>query len=103
MRQIIGPVRPSFRLTLNTDGKRHPVTNFLTICVLCLGLTAFVTGFIVRAHLLASCAGVLGFFGGLYVQYISATTAQRSLIIVGIVTSFVGLALGLAHGGFTID
>lgn len=101
MRQVIGQVRPFSRFTLNTDGKRHPLTNFLAICVLCLGIAAFVTGFIVRAHLLASCAGLLGFLGGLYAQYISSTTAQRSVIVVGIVTSFVGLALGLAHGGFS--
>ncbi|WP_239089756.1 hypothetical protein [Sphaerimonospora thailandensis] len=92
--------RPSPRFTLNTDGGRHPLTNFLTVATLMLGIMAFVTGFIVDSHIVASWVGALGFWGGLYVQYISVTTAQRCLIIAGVVTSFVGMALGVAHGGF---
>jgi hypothetical protein len=37
---------------------------------------------------------------GLYSQYVSVTTPQRSLNIMGLVASFVGVALGIAHGGF---
>ncbi|WP_370023725.1 hypothetical protein [Planotetraspora sp. GP83] len=89
-----------FHFTLNTDGRRHPKENALAICTLVVGLVAFVTGFVVSAHVIASCLGAIGFCGGLYAQYVSSTTAQRSLIIVGVVASFVGVALGIAHGGF---
>jgi hypothetical protein len=88
------------RLTLNTDGRRHPIENVLTISTIVLGLLAFVTGFIVSAHPVASWAGVFGFVIGLIAQYVSATTAERALNIVGIVGSFVGAALGIYHGGF---
>ncbi|ETK35096.1 hypothetical protein GCM10009530_58240 [Microbispora corallina] len=101
MRHVIGTGRSlSFRLTLNTDGRPHPLENAMTIATLALGLVAFVTGFVVRAHVVAAWTGAIGFWGGLYAQYVSSTTAQRSLIIVGVVGSFVGVALGIAHGGF---
>jgi hypothetical protein len=51
-------------------------------------------------HAIASWMGVVGFVGGLYSQYISATTPERTLNIVGIVGSFVGVAFGIHHGGF---
>ncbi|MFD0731260.1 hypothetical protein [Planotetraspora mira] len=109
MRNVLGPAsntasntagRAPSRFTLNTDGVRHPAENAMTVGTLLVGLLAFVTGFIVNAHVIASWAGAVGFLGGLYTQYVSATTAQRSLIIVGVVGSFVGAALGIAHGGF---
>ncbi len=50
--------------------------------------------------MVSSWFGTLGFGLGLYSQYISATTPQRSLNIIGIVASFVGVALGIASGGF---
>jgi hypothetical protein len=102
MPHILGPVeREPFRLTLNTDGRPHTVQNVLAIGTLICGIVAIVTGFIVDAHVVASWLGAIGFIGGLYAQYISATTPQRSLIIIGVVGSFVGVALGIAHGGFT--
>lgn len=101
MRHAIGrKARPPGRLTLNSDGRRHPLENVMTVATLSCGLVAFVTGFIVNAHIVASWLGAIGFCGGLYAQYVSATTAQRALIIVGVVGSFVGVALGIAHGGF---
>jgi hypothetical protein len=101
MPHILGPVESEpFRLTLNTDGRPHTVENALAVGTLICGIVAFVSGFIVSAHVVASWLGALGFGGGLYVQYISATTPQRSLIIAGVVASFVGVALGIAHGGF---
>jgi hypothetical protein len=38
---------------------------------------------------------------GLYAQMISATREERIVIVAGIIAGFVGLALGLAHGGFS--
>ncbi|MEU9888580.1 hypothetical protein [Sphaerisporangium sp. NPDC051011] len=99
MSQPPGSERRS-HLTLNTDGKRHPLENALTVSALACGLIAFVSGLIVSAHVVATWAGVAGFIGGLYAQYVSATTAERSLNIVAIVASFVGTAVGIYHGGF---
>ncbi|MFJ2028078.1 hypothetical protein [Streptosporangium sp. NPDC087985] len=89
-----------FRLRLNSDGRRHPVENVLSIVTLACGLVALVCAVIPGAHALAAWLGVVGFVGGFYSQYVSATTAERSLNIVGIVASFVGVALGIYHGGF---
>lgn len=101
MPRVIGRgKRRPVRLTLNTDGRPHPRENAMTIATLACGLVAFVTGFVVQAHMVASWVGAAGFWGGLYAQFVSSTSRQRALIIVGIVGSFVGAALGIAHGGF---
>lgn len=90
----------SFRLTLNSDGRRHPAQNILSVATVACGLVAFVCAFIPAAHAVAAWLGVAGFVVGLYSQYVSATTPERALNIVGIVASFVGLVLGIYHGGF---
>ncbi|MEU6737657.1 hypothetical protein [Streptosporangium sandarakinum] len=101
MSQMSRPVRSQrFRLRLNSDGRRHPLENILSVVTLIFGLVAFACGFNPGAHAFAAWLGVLGFVGGFYSQYVSATTAERSLNIVGIVASFVGLAFGIYHGGF---
>ncbi len=89
-------------LTLNTDGKPHPLENTLTVFTLVTGLVAFALGFIVRAHLAATVLGMAGFGVGLYAQLISATRAERMVIVVGVTAGFVGLGLGIAHGGFAV-
>ncbi|MDP9864082.1 MULTISPECIES: hypothetical protein [Streptosporangium] len=91
--------RPS-RFRLNSDGRRHPVENVLSVVTLACGLIAFLSAFVPSAHAVGAWLGTVGFFGGLYSQYVSATTAERALNIVGIVASFVGVALGIYHGGF---
>lgn len=92
--------RERIRLTLNPDGRPHPVENALAVVTLVCGVVAFIATFWISAHVIASWAGTLGFGVGLYSQYISATTPQRSLNIIGLVGSFVGAALGIAHGGY---
>ncbi|MDH2425533.1 hypothetical protein [Sphaerisporangium sp. TRM90804] len=99
MPRALGPATMR-ALRLNTDGRRHPVENALSLTVLGLGLVAFVCGFIVSAHVVASWAGVAGFLVGLVSQYFSATTAERSVNVVGMVMSFVGVLTGVSHGGF---
>jgi hypothetical protein len=88
------------RITMNTDGQRHPLENGLTAVTLAAGVVAFATGFVVRQHLLATSLGLAALVIGLYAQLISATRPERVLIVAGLVAGFVGLALGLAHGGF---
>ncbi|MDP4503903.1 hypothetical protein Q9G87_18175 [Nonomuraea sp. G32] len=92
--------RERFRLTLNTDGRSHPVENVLAVVTFVCGVVAFVSTFWTSAHAISAWFGTFGFGVGLYSQYLSATTPQRSLNIVGLVGSFVGAALGIAHGGF---
>ena len=102
MRQATGArPRPHVpHITLNTDGNRHPLENGLAVFTLIAGIVAFPAGFIVSQHMLASWAGIAALVVGLYAQLISATRAERMIIVTGLVAAFVGLALGLAHGGF---
>jgi hypothetical protein len=88
------------RITLNSDGKRHPVENSLTAFTFVAGIVAFATGLMVRYHLAATIAGGAGFCVGMYAQMVSATREQRVFIVAGIIAAFVGLGLGVAHGGF---
>ena len=88
------------RITLNTDGNRHPLQNGLTAFTFVIGIVAFATGIKVNLHSVASFCGVIGFVVGLFAQLISATRAERILIMAGVIAAFVGMALGIAHGGF---
>jgi hypothetical protein len=97
--------RPTARLprfTLNTDGKRHTLLNAMTVFSLVAGIVSFALGLIVSAHLAATVLGMAGFGIGLYAQMMSATRPERMLIVTGITASFVGMGLGIAHGGFSM-
>lgn len=105
------PIGPPVRhLTLNTDGKPHPLENLLAGVTFVLGVVAFLLGLSTGLHAIglvgadlhvpASGVGVVGTVVGLYAQLVSATTPERWLIVIGIGGAFVGGALGLAHGGF---
>ncbi|GLW64605.1 hypothetical protein Arub01_28490 [Actinomadura rubrobrunea] len=89
-------------ITLNTDGQRHPVENALAVSAITIGLIALVLGFIPATHFFGAVAGVIGLPLALYSQLISATTGERWLNVIGMVTSFVGAAFALRHGGFSI-
>jgi hypothetical protein len=86
-------------LTLNTDGRRHPLQNIGSGVTIALGAIAAVCAFIPSMHLLGSWAGLVGMAAGLWAQMISATTAERFVNITGVVLSGIGLLFGLAHGG----
>jgi hypothetical protein len=88
-------------LGLVGDGTSHPKQKSLSVAAFVFGLVAFILGFIYAAHLPGAIVGIVGFPLGLYSQMISATTGERWLNVLGIIGSFVGLALSLAHGGFT--
>ncbi|MGD0557845.1 MAG: hypothetical protein ABSA93_23045 [Streptosporangiaceae bacterium] len=109
---MAGTVRSDSRrrvshLTLNSDGKPHTLENVLAISVLVIGIASFVIGLIVRndaraGTALAIAAAVTGLYGllvGLYAQMVSATREERVIIMTGLIAGFVGLALGIAHGG----
>ena len=91
--------RPRVTL-LNTDGERHPKENSLAVISFVLGIVAFALGLVVAAHFPAAVIGVVGFPIALYSQMVSATTGERWLNVIGMIGSFVGLALAIAHGGF---
>jgi hypothetical protein len=103
-------VMPRFiKQGLNSDGQPHPVENVMAVTILLVGLASFVLGMIVRnapslptaVHVIATLTGLFSLLVGLYAQMVSATREQRVLIVTGIIAGFVGLAIGLAHGGFT--
>jgi hypothetical protein len=89
-------------ISLNDDGKRHPLENVLAVFTLVAGVPAFILGFIVAAHFPAVVLGLAAVLVGLYDQMISATRNERIVIVTGIVAGFVGAGLGFAHGGFSL-
>ena len=97
------------RLNLNSDGRPHPLLNLAAFSILILGLFSFAIGLFIRTgpsglHVWAVIAAVTGLAGlliGLFLQMMSATREERVIIVTGIIASFIGLALGLAHGGLS--
>jgi FtsH-binding integral membrane protein len=94
--------------SLNSDGQRHPLLNATAIGILVVGLASFSLGLFIRADpssgsgvaVLTAATGLAALLIGLFAQMISATREERIIIVAGIIAGFVGLALGLAHGGF---
>jgi len=93
-------------LTLNDDGQRHPVENSLSVFTLVGGLVACILGFLAYqdvsgawTHVGATWLGLIVLVVGLPAQLYSATRSERMLIVTGLVAAFVGVSLGLAHGG----
>jgi hypothetical protein len=91
----------SLQLSLNSDGRRHPLLNAVTGFVFLAGIAAFALSIIVREHLVATILGIVAFGVGLTGQLYSATREERILLVTGIVGGFVGMGLGIAHGGFS--
>ncbi|MFD7642896.1 hypothetical protein ACFV4P_19790 [Kitasatospora sp. NPDC059795] len=89
--------RPQF--TLNTDGNPHPRENTLVGVTLLLGAVAFVTSFFYHLHLLSSWTGLAGIITGMIGLFVSVTTAERFLVVIGTGAAAFGLFLGVAHGG----
>src|SRR6185437_2283687 len=97
------------RLNLNSDGQSHPLLNATSFFVLIVGLVSFALGLFLRTGpngthtwaVVASVTGLVGLLVGLVAQMLSATREERVIIVPGIIAAFVGLCLGLAHGGFS--
>ncbi|CAG7651507.1 hypothetical protein [Actinacidiphila bryophytorum] len=88
-------------LTFNTDGRPHPLVNSLAVITFVLGAIAIISSAFNSLHLLSSWTGLVGIFTGGYGQFISATTAERFVLIIGLGMSAVGFYIGVAHGGLT--
>ena len=92
-----------------TDGRPHPLLNLASLFVLVAGLVAFVLGMLLRydsgtgkaVAIAAAAIGLVTLLVGLVGQMMSATRIERILLVTGMTAGFVGLALGLAHGGFS--
>jgi uncharacterized membrane protein len=88
---------PAF--TLNTDGHSHPKENTLAVLTAVLGVLAFTSSFFHNLHVLSSWSGLVGVATGLWGQFISATTAERFVLVIGTAMSAFGFGIALAHGG----
>ena len=84
---------------LNTDGKPHPIENSFAAVTMLLGLAAVISTLWTGLHPLSSWAGLAGILTGLWGQFISATTGERFVTIIGLGAAAVGFYLGMAHGG----
>src|SRR5579859_2937431 len=111
MTDVVGPggSRRLPRLNLNSDGRPHPLLNVASFFTLVVGLLSFALGLYIRSgpgtgHPLAvvtASTGLASMLIGLYTQMVSATREERVIIVTGIIAGFIGLSLGLAHGGFS--
>jgi uncharacterized membrane protein HdeD (DUF308 family) len=107
MTNTIRTARP--HLTLNSDGQRHPLLNVATFFTFFVGLISFALGLLLRTGpnsmhawaVTASVTGLVALLVGLISQMMSATREERVIIVTGMIAGFIGLALGLAHGGLS--
>jgi hypothetical protein len=97
------------RLNLNSDGQPHPLLNAASFFTLIVGLISFALGLFLRTGpsgrhgwaIVTAATGLVALLVGLISQMMSATREERVIIVTGIIAAFVGLCLGLAHGGFS--
>jgi len=87
------------RITLNSDGEKHPRENGLAIFTVIAGIVAFAIGWIVARHVIAFWVALATLVVGFYAQMVSVTREQRIIIVAGLIAAFVGGALALGHGG----
>jgi hypothetical protein len=88
------------RLTLNSDVRQRPMLIAGAAYTVLGGVTSIVLGLLDTASTAGAILGVTGFVIGMIAQMLSVTRAERMFIVVGITASFVGMGLGIAHGGF---
>lgn len=79
---------------------RHPLIIAAAAYAVIAGVVALIMGFFGRYHPIATILGITALMIGLWAQMVSATRIERIFIVFGIVTAFVGMGLGIAHGGF---
>jgi len=88
-------------MTLNTDGRPHPRENGLAAATVLLGVVSVALTTAHGMHAVGAWTGAVGGLTGAWGQMVSATTAERFLVVFGLGLCFVGVALNLSHGGLT--
>jgi hypothetical protein len=95
------PARPqASRPALNGGDRQQRLLYGGAAYTVLAGLTSIVLGLLDAASTAGAILGVTGFLIGMIAQMMSVTRAERMFIVVGITASFVGMGLGIAHGGF---
>jgi hypothetical protein len=84
---------------LDTDGKPHPREDALAAVTLLLGAVASITSFWPDLYLLSSWTGLVGILTGARGQFVSVTTAERFVLVIGLGAAALGFFLGMARGG----
>jgi hypothetical protein len=87
------------RLSLNNDGRRHPLQNSLVAVTVVLGTIAAVTAGFPSLHVVSTWTGLAGILSGGWGQYISETTTERYALILSLGMSALGFYIGMANGG----
>ncbi len=86
-------------LSLNTDGRQHPLANTLTALTAFFGIVSLLCATVDSWHIPGSWAGAAGLVVGTAAQLLSATTAERWVNVCGSIAAFAGLLLNMSHGG----
>jgi hypothetical protein len=86
-------------VTLNTDGRPHPLQNTLAVTTLVLGLISLVMTPWAGLHVPGAWFGLVGGGTGAASQMLSATTAERWVTVFGLGLCGIGFVLNLANGG----
>lgn len=81
------------------DTKEHPIEGGLAALTLVLGAIAAVTSVWAGLHLVSAWVGLIGVLVGARGQYVSATTGERFVLIIGMGAAGLGCYLGIMHGG----
>jgi hypothetical protein len=84
---------------LDTDGKPHPAEDAFALLTFLLGAVAAITSFWPGLHLVSSWTGLLGILTGARGQFVSVTTAERFVLVIGLGAAALGFFLGMARGG----
>jgi hypothetical protein len=77
----------------------HPMVNAGAAYTVVAGVASLVLGLLNVASTLGAILGITGFVLGMIAQMMSATRGERMFIVCGVTASFVGMGLGIAHGG----
>lgn len=85
-----------------TRQESHRLQDVLAVAAVTIGIAALILGWIPATHFPGVLLGVIGLPLALYSQMISATTNERWLNVIGMITSFVGAGFALSNGGFSI-
>lgn len=83
----------------NSDGHPHPLPNPLAAVTAVLGPVALILSLWHGMHLPASWIGLAGIVTGGWGQLVSATTAERFVLVIGLGAAATGFYLAMAHGG----